>query len=201
MTTESHMESDLKTLVPRAMSEESRESLLAILSNDPDVDRVEHSLRQLRPQPLSKPARQGIVSKVIPPPRSRVRPIRWLSMAAVFTLIGMIIAIMMISPPDQESRENGVIAGVLPPAADGHSEAPPVVTVAVPEFTELELVNTYVLDKTDNGVIDLPGSSPVRQVSYQLMDELHWRSNREPNRRYIENRPREEMIYISTPAY
>ena len=97
----------------------------------------------------------------------------------------------------------------LPPKPEsmGEEDLSPLHGVSAAEFAAMSesgwsdpQVKEILLDVSDEGIIERPGSSPARQYRYRYFDETIWR-NPETNTLMRSSVPRQEVVLIGLELY
>jgi len=113
------------------------------------------------------------------------RPSGLRSIAAVLVVLLSLSALVWTL--DRPGGSEPVLADLSPPGA----EAVPV---------GMEEVRSYLVDSRDEGVVQLPGGMPARRLAYDTLEEVTW-SGGSPDERFVQQRPRSEVVYVSLAAY
>lgn len=203
------LEAELRKLRPSGLDPVRRAALLAELSGQGTDDAaLEEELRRLRPAGFSEAGRQRLLAAVaLSSPRPRLA-VRLVWAAAAVLVVGLAGAVaMQMKTGSAPAAKAGALAGT-PPVSKAGSLAPDDDTAPLQvslagvhrEFSQPERVNSYLLSKTDGELVSLPDGCQARRVTCDYMDEIEWRSNKEGNRSYIEQRPRREVMYIAVPV-
>ena len=146
-------------------------------------------------------------SKIVPFLRAFTFPI---SAAAALAILALYLAYPVFQkktssavPPSIASEQS------LPakPESVGEGDLSPLHGVSAAEFAAMSesgwsdpQVKEILLDISDEGIIERPGSSPARQYRYRYLDETTWR-NPETNTLMRSSVPRQEVVLIGLELY
>lgn len=93
------------------------------------------------------------------------------------------------------------------PESVGEEDLSPLHGVSAAEFAAMSesgwsdpQVKEILIDVSDEGIIERPGSSPARQYRYRYLDETIWR-NPETNTLMRSSVPRQEVVLIGLELY
>ena len=150
------------------------------------------------------PAERG---KVVPFLRAFAFPI-----SAVAALVAF--ALYVAYPVFQEKTSSAASPSIastesLPakPESVGEEDLSPLHGVSAAEFAAMSesgwsdpQVKEILIDVSDEGIIERPGSSPARQYRYRYLDETIWR-NPETNTLMRSSVPRQEVVLIGLELY
>ena len=134
------------------------------------------------------------------------------SISAVAALVA--IALYVAYPVFQKKTSSAASPSIastesLPakPEFVGEEDFSPLHGVSADEFAAMSeqgwgdpQVKEVLLDVSDEGIIDRPGSSPARQYRYRYLDETIWR-NPETNTLIRSSAPRQEVVLIGLELY
>ena len=150
------------------------------------------------------PAERG---KIVPFLRAFTFPI---SVVAALVALALYVAY----PVFQEKTSSAVSPSIaskesLPakPESVGEEDLSPLHGVSAAEFAAMSesgwsdpQVKEILIDVSDEGIIERPGSSPARQYRYRYLDETIWR-NPETNTLIRSSVPRQEVVLIGLELY
>ena len=150
------------------------------------------------------PAERG---KIVPFLRAFTFPI-----SAVAALVAL--ALYVAYPVFQKKTSSAVSPSIastesLPakPESVGEEDLSPLHGVSAAEFAAMSesgwsdpQVKEILIDVSDEGIIERPGSSPARQYRYRYLDETIWR-NPETNTLMRSSVPRQEVVLIGLELY
>ena len=150
------------------------------------------------------PAERG---KVVPFLRAFAFPI-----SAVAALVAL--ALYVAYPVFKKKTSSAVSSSIaskesLPakPESVGEEDLSPLHGVSAAEFAAMSesgwsdpQVKEILIDVSDEGIIERPGSSPARQYRYRYLDETIWR-NPETNTLMRSSVPRQEVVLIGLELY
>ena len=150
------------------------------------------------------PAERG---KVVPFLRASAFPI-----SAVAALVAL--ALYVAYPVFQKKTSSAASPSIaskesLPakPESVGEGDLSPLHGVSAAEFAAMSesgwsdpQVKEILIDVSDEGIIERPGSSPARQYRYRYLDETIWR-NPETNTLMRSSVPRQEVVLIGLELY
>jgi hypothetical protein len=193
-----NLETDAAKLRPRGLRPEVQARLVEQLREEGASMRLEADLRGLAPTPLSDHARRQTVAAAaaIPAPRHWGR---WLAMAAAAAAI--VTGGVLVMNFQADKPLNGDEMLIARSGLRLLSVTPlPSARTSNPEYAAADTIRTYMLKQQDGGVIRLPNGKCVRQVSYDMIDEVRRPSQQVPGRYCIERVPRREVMYVSVPA-
>ncbi len=187
-----NLEADAAKLRPRGLRPEVQARLLERLREEEASVRLEADLRRLSPAPLSENVRRQMVAATAVPAARHWG--RWLALAA--TAAAVVLGGLLVLNFHLDKTPDGTEIA----AADKTLHLVGVTKLPAAEFAKADTVRTYVVNQRDNGIICLPNGKRVRQVSYDMVDEIRRPSIQVPGRYCIEQVPRREVIYIAAPA-
>jgi hypothetical protein len=158
--------------------------------NDQDIER---QLKNLVPRPLSPEVKARIAERLrsVEPAPARLwfrMSSVWLRAAAVLALAVGTLALWMHGRRMSESHPATVVASTA-------STASPVTAVYEPVTAK-----TVLVKRQDEGIVTGPDFAPARQITCDLVDHMEWRSQ-SGRERYILNRPRKEVVFVSCETY
>ena len=146
-------------------------------------------------------------SKIVPFLRAFAFPV-----SAVAALV--VLALYVAYPVFQKKPSSAVPPSIaseqsLPakPESVGEGDLSPLHGVSAAEFAAMSesgwsdpQVKEILIDVSDEGIIERPGSSPARQYRYRYLDETIWR-NPETNTLMRSSVPRQEVVLIGLELY
>ena len=146
-------------------------------------------------------------SKIVPFLRAFAFPI---SAAAALVVLALYVAYpvfqkkTMPAVPHSLASEQSLPAK---PESVGEGDLSPLHGVSAAEFAAMSesgwsdpQVKEILLDVSDEGIIERPGSSPARRYRYRYLDETIWR-NPETNTLMRSSVPRQEVVLIGLELY
>ena len=146
-------------------------------------------------------------SKIIPFLRAFAFPVS--AVAALFVL-ALYVAYPVFQKKTSSAASPTIASEQLLPAKPesvGEEGLSPLHGVSAAEFAAMSesgwsdpQVKEILLDISDEGIIERPGSSPARQYRYRYLDETTWR-NPETNTLMRSSVPRQEVVLIGLELY
>jgi hypothetical protein len=197
-----NLEADAAMLRPRGLRPDVQARLLERLREEEAASRLEADLRRMTPAPLTETARRQAVAAVaaVAVPRHWGR---WLAVAAAAAAV-VIGGVLVLNVQGISSSDGGLLLANRQGSGTGSLQLVGVTRLppakAGGEFATAETVRTYVVNQRDGGIICLPNGQRVRQVSYDMVDEIRRPSSEVSGRYCVERVPRREVMYVAAPA-
>ena len=197
------LEKELRSFAPSKPSKTFEARLEKALGESGNL--AVRRLPQLEEEATTRlPSERG---KIVPFLRALAFPV-----SAVAALVA--IALYMAYPVFQKNKMPAVSPSIVSeesfsrkPEFVGEGDLSPLHGVSAAEFAAMSesgwsapQVKEILIDVSDEGIIERPGSSPARQYRYRYLDETIWR-NPETNTLMRSSVPRQEVVLIGLELY
>ncbi len=146
-------------------------------------------------------------SKIVPFLRAFTFPI---SAVAALAILALYLAYPVFQKKTSSAASPSIASTESLPAKPesvGEEDLSPLHGVSAAEFAAMSesgwsdpQVKEILIDVSDEGIIERPGSSPARQYRYRYLDETIWR-NPETNTLMRSSVPRQEVVLIGLELY
>lgn len=169
----STLENQLKKLIPREISDNGKDSILAELAA---LEQEENSFIESKKNSWWQFIRHS---------------------AALITIAIALFAGWQLGNSSGKKNSSKNIKITMPTNANDVTHLPLGVPVPGRKNEEYKpvAINTRVIGRIDDGLIKVGGQPPMRQMRYQLIDNIKWRDEK-TNRVYEVDRPRTKTIYL-----
>ena len=197
------LEKELRSFAPAKPSKTFEARLEKALGESGNL--AVRRLPQLEEEATSRlPTERG---KIVPFLRAFAFPV---SAVAALVALALYVAYPVFQKTTTPILSHSITSGEsLPPKPEsmGEEDLSPLHGVSAAEFAAMSesgwsdpQVKEILLDVSDEGIIERPGSSPARQYRYRYLDETIWR-NPETNTLMRSSVPRQEVVLIGLELY
>ena len=197
------LEKELRSFAPAKPSKTFEARLEKALGESGNL--AVRRLPQLEEEATSRlPTERG---KIVPFLRAFAFPV---SAVAALVALALYVAYPVFQKTTTPILSHSITSGEsLPPKLEsmGEEDLSPLHGVSAAEFAAMSesgwsdpQVKEILLDISDEGIIERPGSSPARQYRYRYLDETTWR-NPETNTLMRSSVPRQEVVLIGLELY
>ena len=197
------LEKELRSFAPAKPSKTFEARLEKALGESGNL--AVRRLPQLEEEATSRlPTERG---KIVPFLRAFAFPV---SAVAALVALALYVAYPVFQKTTTPILSHSMTSGEsLPPKPEsmGEEDLSPLHGVSAAEFAAMSesgwsdpQVKEILLDVSDEGIIERPGSSPARQYRYRYLDETIWR-NPETNTLMRSSVPRQEVVLIGLELY
>ena len=146
-----------------------------------EFEKLEQELKDLKPRRMSLSARQSIEQKLAEPARLIIYP-RITGIVSAAAAIFIALGIIILQPDVQDKQKKELVA------------VPKNLTEDI--FKPVK-VNTVLLDKQEEALVQVKGDAPMRRIKYRLVDNMEW-YNPERKTTFSATVPREQIVLVST---
>mgnify|MGYP006892605402 CR=1 FL=1 len=197
------LEKELRSFAPAKPSKTFEARLEKALGESGNL--AVRRLPQLEEEATSRlPTERG---KIVPFLRAFAFPV---SAVAALVALALYVAYPVFQKTTTPILSHSMTSGEsLPPKPEsmGEEDLSPLHGVSAAEFAAMSesgwsdpQVKEILIDVSDEGIIERPGSSPARQYRYRYLDETIWR-NPETNTLMRSSVPRQEVVLIGLELY